>query len=95
MKQAIDILTREGTVLAVPFFARFIFDFFDCFRFLKTCFPLWGEWILRAMRVKDERGLVLQEHCEYHTLFALMTSIGLTSISFRQPTFPKGESKNG
>ena len=59
-----------------------------------SCFPLWGEWILRAKRVKDERGLVHQKHCEHQTSFSLITSIGLTSISFRQPTFPKGESKN-
>ena len=60
-----------------------------------TRFPLWGEWILRAKRVKDERGRVRQEYCEHQTSFTLITSIGLTSISFRQTTFPKGESKSG
>ena len=58
-----------------------------------TCFPLWGEWILQAKRAKDERGLSFSKFYESRLPLAFMTSIVLTSISFRQATFPKGESK--
>ena len=43
---------------------------------------------MRTERAKDERGLVRQKHYEHQTSFSLITSIGLTSISFRQTTLP-------
>ena len=66
----------------------FYFKRLRCFIYFSTRFPLWGEWILGAKRVKDERGRVRQEYCEHQTSFTLITSIGLTSISFRQTTLP-------
>ena len=45
-----------------------------------------------SLRAKDERGLSLKI-LRVFILFALQTSIVLTSISFRQATFPRGESK--
>ena len=53
-----------------------------------TCFPLWGEWILQAKRAKDERGLSFSKFYESRLPLAFMTSIVLTSISFRQATLP-------
>ena len=53
-----------------------------------SCFPLWGEWILRVMRAKDERFLFLKRLRAF-ILHALQTSIALTSISFRQATSPR------
>ena len=41
--------------------------------------PLWGEWILRAMRAKDERGLILKKSARV-VVFSLPTSIVLTFI---------------
>ena len=47
-----------------------------------------------SLRAKDERGLATFQDYRVSPLLTLMTSIVLTSISFRQATFPKGESKD-